>query len=81
MEFSTTVIYSKQLAIYTIKSQDDQYFTAKLVKVSGRGEPRPPALIELHREGRKWYGSCEPGLVRDIGSDIENHLKGGKSIH
>jgi hypothetical protein len=74
MEFTSVVLYEKQLVYYNVFSKDGWTYTARLLQCNYNLTTWPPLQIELYKEGLCWRGNAEESLVRCLGFDIDQKL-------
>jgi hypothetical protein len=74
MEFTSVVLYEKQLVYYNVFSKDGWTYTARLLQCSDALSSWPPLEVQLYKEGVCWRGNAEDSLVRCLGFDIDRQF-------
>ena len=74
MEFTSVVLYEKQLVYYNVFSKDGWTYTARLLQCNKQFTSWSPLEVQLYKEGLCWRGDAEDGFVRCLGFDIDRQL-------
>jgi hypothetical protein len=74
MEFTSVVLYRKQLVYYNIFSKDGWTYTARLLGCKELTPPLPPFEVHLYKEGLCWRGSTDEDLLNCLGFEIDRKL-------
>lgn len=74
MEFTSVVLYERQLVYYNVFSKDGWTYTARLLQSSDALSSWPPSEVQLYKEGVCWRGNAEDSFVRCLGFDIDRQL-------
>jgi len=74
MEFTSKVLYEKQLVYYNVFSKDGWTYTARLLQCNHPFSTRPPVEVHLYKEGVCWRGNAEDSLVWCLGFDVDRQL-------
>ncbi len=72
MERMVAVLHQGALTQYSYSPKDKGVYILWLQLFKGRKDQEPPAMLILHKEGRRWYSEGNPQeLAEDIGYAIE----------
>ena len=75
MELSAVVKHQGALAYYTVSTENQDIYHARLVRYYGSPESAPPDRLLLVKGVRRWLGSCEKQeLLDEIGHIIESRM-------
>ena len=72
MEQMVVVLHEGALAQYSYSQKDIGVYILWLKMYKGKKSIEPPAMLILHKEGRRWYSDGHPQeLVKDLSYAIE----------
>ncbi len=74
MEFTSMILYGKDLTYYNVATRDGQTFTARLLQYNGSPYTAPPKEIVLQKEGDQWCGNADEDILHFLGFDINRRL-------
>ena len=73
MEFTSRVLYGKELSYYNVLKLDEEKFKARLLENFGPEEL--PKVIVLEKKDNRWVGDADECILHYLNFDIRKRLE------